>query len=84
VGEHGAFAVGGSINPLVTSAAGKVTPSSSKSPVFLHFAVGDLHFAMMVLRMLACQMRTVTIPLLRHFKGRRSFFHIAAVNSKAA
>jgi hypothetical protein len=33
----------GSMNSSCTSAAGKVTPSSSKSPRLLHLAVGDRH-----------------------------------------
>ena len=52
----------GSMNSSCTSAAGKVTPSSSKSPVSCTapFVMGT--WAMMVLPMFACQTRTVTIP----------------------
>ena len=59
----------GSMNSSCTSAAGKVTPSSSKSPVSCTapFVIGTC--ATMVLPMLACQMRTVATPSLRHAAG---------------
>ena len=56
----------GSMNSSCTSAAGKVTPSSSKSPVSCTAPSVIGTCAMMVLPMLACQMRTVATPSSRH------------------
>ena len=52
----------GSMNSSTISAAGKVTPSSSKSPVSCTWPLVIGTWAMMVLLMLACQMRTVQMP----------------------
>jgi hypothetical protein len=51
-----------------TSAAGKVTPSNSKSPVSYTCPLAMGTCATMVLPMLACQMRTVQVP----FSGMRA------------
>ena len=51
------------MNSSATSAAGKVTPSSSKSPVSCTSPLVMGTCATMVLPMLACQMRTVHVPL---------------------
>ncbi|MNN24635.1 hypothetical protein D3C81_1380740 [compost metagenome] len=52
----------GSMNSITTSAAGKVTPSSSKSPVSCTSPLVIGTWAMMVLPMFFCQMRTVQMP----------------------
>ncbi|MNP42986.1 hypothetical protein D3C76_1367810 [compost metagenome] len=53
----------GSRNSICTSAAGKVTPSSSKSPVSCTSPLVIGTWAMMVLPMLACHTRTTATPL---------------------
>lgn len=50
------------MNSSGTSAAAKVTPSSSKSPVSCTWPSEIGTWATMVLPMLACQMRTVHTP----------------------
>ncbi|MNN76447.1 hypothetical protein D3C81_1928280 [compost metagenome] len=52
----------GSMNSNWISAAGKVTPSSSKSPISCTSPSRIGTWAMIVLPMLACQMRTVHRP----------------------
>ncbi|KAG1420136.1 hypothetical protein G6F57_023651 [Rhizopus arrhizus] len=51
------------MNSSRSSAAGKVTPSSSKSPVSCTAPSVIGTWAMMVFLMLACQMRTTAMPL---------------------
>src|SRR5699024_10233963 len=58
----------GSTNATSTSAAGKVTPSSSKSPVSCTSPLVMGTSAIMVFSILACQIRTVQWP----FSGMRS------------
>ncbi|MNJ63150.1 hypothetical protein D3C77_590290 [compost metagenome] len=53
----------GSRNSSTISAAGKVTPSSSKSPVSWTWPLLTGTWAMMVFWILACQMRTTQVPL---------------------
>ncbi|MNI59509.1 hypothetical protein D3C73_1146740 [compost metagenome] len=53
----------GSMNSSCSSAAGNVTPSSSKSPVSCTAPSVMGTCAMMVFLMLACQMRTTATPL---------------------
>ncbi|MNP20482.1 hypothetical protein D3C76_1130540 [compost metagenome] len=57
----------GSRNSSTISAAGKVTPSSSKSPVSWTWPLLTGTWAMMVFLMLACQIRTTQVP----FSGMR-------------
>ena len=52
----------GSINSILTSAAGKVTPSSSKSPVSCTWPSVMGTCAMMVLLIFCCQIRTSQMP----------------------
>ncbi|MNV63582.1 hypothetical protein D3C71_1561850 [compost metagenome] len=53
----------GSRNSSTISAAGKVTPSSSKSPLSCTCPSTIGTWARMVLPILACQIRTVQVPL---------------------